>query len=260
MKYIGWSITIPCTDIRLDDLRVLAKEMEEHLHTLAIDVMNARKKFYELNYFTTVQLLMLRKELAQVKILGTSYVTCPSALTLLRSVSSKISADTVAQVVHGTYVQQSHEGEHTSCNGSVQNMSAETLVAAEHASTIAPMPSVSKFDVSALSEKEKEVFVYLTEHLGFGEKLVHMALQKCGENVHECLTWCTDNDGVILFSDDEEDTESDEELHRSSDEELEEAISLPSTGKCNNVDQDMFMLSHCCYKRTKGGRTPKLSH
>lgn len=67
VQYIGWYITIPCKLEIMPELRKLHNAMNCELQSWREEVREARFHHYELNYFTTPQLLTLRKELGYLK-------------------------------------------------------------------------------------------------------------------------------------------------------------------------------------------------
>lgn len=91
-----------------DRLQQQAKEMEEELRIWEDEVQKARKEYYELNYYTTMQLLTLRKELGKLKTSGQSHVN-PHVLTLLQSISTEISPPCVCKVVKGVAIEEQRE-------------------------------------------------------------------------------------------------------------------------------------------------------
>ena len=95
VKYIGWAMTFQCNNFKVDKLESLkneAKEMEHELDNWKKEVERARKHFYDINCFTTLQLLTLRKELGKFnKQLFTESNVSPHALTLLQCLSPEIS-------------------------------------------------------------------------------------------------------------------------------------------------------------------------
>lgn len=67
VQYIGWYITVPCQLEIMPELRKLHNAMNCELQSWREEVREARFHHYELNYFTTPQLLTLRKELGYLK-------------------------------------------------------------------------------------------------------------------------------------------------------------------------------------------------
>ena len=91
-----------------DRLQQQTKEMEEELRIWEDEVQKARKEYYELNYYTTMQLLTLRKELGKLKTSGQPHVN-PHVLTLLQSISTEISPPCVCKVVKGVAIEEQRE-------------------------------------------------------------------------------------------------------------------------------------------------------
>ncbi len=76
--------------------------MEDELSEWKKMVKERRHDFYELNYFSTLQLLTLRKELGTIKNSERiRAVVPPNVIALLQSISSQITSDLVCDVVHG---------------------------------------------------------------------------------------------------------------------------------------------------------------
>ena len=75
-----------------------AKEMEEALNDWEAEIQVARSQYYQLNYYTTLQLLTLRREFGRFK---ASYSSCvpTNVLALLHSVLPQITNSTVRDVV-----------------------------------------------------------------------------------------------------------------------------------------------------------------
>ena len=224
----------------LIDLRQVAEEMEQRLYAWNEEVVHARKKFYELNYFTTKQLLMLRKDMTQVKSLDVSCSVCPSVLTLLQSISTEVNTDTVRDVMQRVCGQHSdvtqglddvpiqQHVEPSTCPAE-HSMSASTLASSdEHTSSSLADRPINRCDENILSAEQLEIIAYLTERFQFSNQLVQKALQECGDDVHECLNWCRDNDGAFTFTDVEEEIVSEDEMP--SDTEPEDAMEIPTTG------------------------------
>lgn len=61
--YMKWQLSFDCSQYETTDLQALSKQMGNELVMWKEHVMSQRKKFYELNYFTAEQVLVLRKEL-----------------------------------------------------------------------------------------------------------------------------------------------------------------------------------------------------
>ena len=113
VKYTGWKLHVPCGLAHVVPmLQDQAKEMEHELKTWEEEVTQKRGEFYELNYYTTLQLLTLRKELGVIK----SKTHCrpadvtPTVLALLESISTRVSVPrvfaTVQKVITDTMISE----------------------------------------------------------------------------------------------------------------------------------------------------------
>ena len=91
-------------------LQVRASRMEKDLEDWKRELSLHRDQFYELNYFTTPQLLSLREELGQFK--GSEISAKPvkqEVMTLLQCISRQLSSDSVkneVQIVNGLLAEQ----------------------------------------------------------------------------------------------------------------------------------------------------------
>ena len=94
----------------VNSLQVQASVMEKDLDDWKRELSLHRDHFYELNYFTTPQLLSLREELGQFK--GTEISAKPvkqEVMTLLQCISRQLSSDSVkdgVQTVNGILAEQ----------------------------------------------------------------------------------------------------------------------------------------------------------
>ncbi len=205
IKYTGWVLQLQCKVNMVPDLQSLAKEMELELCEWIDSVKRARDEFYELNYFTTKQLLILRKELGRFK-RNPDPDVChqrpTTVLALLHSISPAI--DELPEVIQEVVCESLHElsnsaipcdsmsglgqPSHTSdiCS---QSLAADILASVDTGVSI-PQPSVS---AECLSIKQKDLLVEMTNY-GFTEDLVMMAFEECGENEHKIWDWCEENE------------------------------------------------------------------
>ena len=95
MKYIGWHYSFPCSSKHVSGkLQELAEEMKDDLMMWKEEVTNQRQQFYELNYYTTLQLLQLRQELC-----NTSTCFDSTVLVQLASISPKVQHCNVTEAV-----------------------------------------------------------------------------------------------------------------------------------------------------------------
>ena len=136
VQYTSWTLEFHCAEDMFEKLKNIAKEMEDQLGGWKSDVRQAREQFYELNYYTTVQLLSLRKELGRLKS-QTSTPISPNVLTLLQSISADITATDVRDAVHGV-LSEKQEGQPPPAVGAQPIPSATRPLAAESESEVPP--------------------------------------------------------------------------------------------------------------------------
>ena len=242
----------------VDTLQQQAKEMEEELQMWEDEVQQARKEYYELNYYTTMQLLTLRKELGKLKISGQPHVQTqikPQILALLESISTKISSPRVIEIVKTVLAEQQSRGtsgfttkHHTSVEllpASIAGPTSQVMPTSQVIPSVQPnKPSVAddilaSADVEAtasssraklqqpkltqdiLSQKQKEIFDNLM-NCDYSKQLILIALEKFGEDQHEAQNWIIENASQYSLSDAEsEGSDIDEEEEADSDSETE---------------------------------------
>ena len=237
MKYTGWVLSFNCAVNMVDELQQQAKNMEKELQMWEEEVRQARKEYYELNYYTTLQLLTLRQELGRLKISEQPRAHTqinPQVLALLESISTEITSPYVWDVVKSVTAEQPQGGGGASVFTVQQHSSAEVF----SASTAGPssqafphdqpvQPSLTddilaaaadrqasgsasrtrlpqpKLTHDELSEKQREVFDNFMNNYNYPERLILIALEKFGEDQHEAENWIIENASQYNLSDDE---------------------------------------------------------
>lgn len=104
VKYTGWILTFHCRVDMVNALQQQAKDMEKELQIWEEEVQQVRNKYYELNYYTTLQLLALCKELGRLKTFSQSHFCTeisPHILALLESISAEMSSPYIWEAVTG---------------------------------------------------------------------------------------------------------------------------------------------------------------
>ena len=97
--YVGWEMWFPCNLPNVvDRLQQVASKLEADLEQWKHEIQKQREQFYELNYYTTKQLLLLRQELGRLQEPGENVVK-PEAMALLQSISRKITDNEVKTCV-----------------------------------------------------------------------------------------------------------------------------------------------------------------
>ena len=263
MKYSGWVLSFHCAVDMVDTLQQQAKDMEEELQTWEEEVRQARKEYYELNYYTTLQLLTLRKELGRLKISeqprAHSQIN-PQVLALLESISTEIISPYVWEAVKSVTAEQQQGGasvftaqHHTSTEMLLTNMAtpisqilpsdrpiqpslADVILASAdmQTSTSASRARLQqpKLTYDKLSEKQREMFDNLMK-CEYSKRLILIALENVGEQLSEAENWIFENASQYGSSDDEGgETDIEEEEESEVDSEVEDtlpqATSLPS--------------------------------
>ncbi len=210
VKYTGWILQVPNpqdpsdTNI-ISDLRDQAKIMEDELSEWKKMVKDKRRDFYELNYFSTLQLLTLRKELGTIKNSERSRaVVPPNVIALLQSISSQITSGLVCDVVHGVAsvpITELMETEDVVEDDAVPSM--DEIKASADRQTLAKSTVSTNLD---LSFEEKAIVDHIIQRLSFPKPLILKALEtyrgKGGEwDKYDIQTWCNDNAEKFVFDD-----------------------------------------------------------
>lgn len=208
--------------------------MEAELSKWKATINYARQEFYELNYYTTVQLLTLRRELSMEK---SAFDIAPNVVFLLQSISEEITSGDVREVVKDVVTHTPCPPD-TSLRADVMEMAVpeadttekmlptikemlptpnpvrETLIVEVSPKESTPpaddMPELSDYE---LTDDERKILNYVTAALDCSKFLVLKAFEMFrGENKdrYDYLEWCGDNYEKFNFkcaSDSEEDEE-----------------------------------------------------
>ena len=237
VKYIGWSITVPCSPELILELRKLHSLMQTELEDWKKAVRDARRKHYELNYFTTPQLLSLRQDLG---CLTSSSSIDLQVVALLRSISPHISMQSIRLAVErevGKAVASRQETEpQQQVIGSLQTAMNENKSATQS------MPSPPKRQARKKGKKQKyakavqqDTSVQTSEKITpeemkqkkilanivgtYGKRYKSLVLKAFKEGMDDQIeieNWVIDNEDQILPSEsdqggEDEDTSSEEE-------------------------------------------------
>lgn len=205
VQYIGWYITVPCKLEIMPELRKLHNAMNCELQNWREEVREARLHHYELNYFTTPQLLTLRKELGYLK--NRSVSISRLAQALLQSIAPV----TDMQALLDSLMLVSDEP--TSLTTQKQTVSVSEKEQESEGVNESPC------DLDHLSPAKKEIFEYIVKVYGSRfEKIVLKAFED-GETKQE------DIENMIIEYDSSGD-ESGDEWGDSSGDESDSEVSL----------------------------------
>ena len=220
MEHSGSVLTSPCAQYEgggedplfnerqgkelVELLQEHAKHLEDVLRDWECDIQVARTQFYQLNYYTTFQLLTLRREFSRYKASSSMYVP-PNILALLHSVSPQIgeSTDVVQDAVmraisevqssptnsngdiHSALV--SSKRSRVCDNRSSSNTSSYTCTndSLDHSSTI-----------DDLNSEQRQVFTRCVQSFGYSKSHVFKAFEECGPNAnkYDIEQWCDNHD------------------------------------------------------------------
>ena len=225
---------IPCTDKEslVDKLQGMARKMEDDLKKWNEEVKGSRSTFYELNNYTTAQLVKLRKELGKMRANGGVAVVEPGVMLLLQSISPDLTPAALKDSVlnflmeaaspenqrteamlcsqHGEFSKQPVLSGNENLNAHHQPPSAvgplnvnrfETNVILDAIESDAIKPTSSRLTIEQLTGKLKDAFINLTSTYGFPPRLVLSALEQCGEDKYAAEDWC--NEHLMAFTESE---------------------------------------------------------
>jgi hypothetical protein len=214
---------------RVNELEAYAKKMEEDLVMWENEVKKSRSHHYELNYYTTLQLLRLRKELGLVRQNPTKMVD-PQILALLESISPKVSSSSVQSVISNLekelldlpLLSEENTQVEPADSAITEDLSDSPLENTElHTPVLEPVqisssslssvrtsdkPHLTKND---LTDSQNIIFTDLVEYKEYSHLLVLKAFEQLPAtcNQYDIQDWCEEKDGTYDFEDKDEDEE-----------------------------------------------------
>ena len=214
VRYIWWKMGFFCQTLLVKSLQRVAKDMEDELESWNKEVGEAREKFYGLNYFTTCQLLTLRRELGRFKADHSAQAhLARQVIALLESISSGVTLSDLPYLVQSlikrskdTPVRVQHPPEIMS-QSTIPPVSPSVVappVINEPPSL--PLARISKKD---LNDKQKRFFTDITVKFDYSEKTALKAIEAVGdgdyndienwlcENGDECETHFQESEGIV---------------------------------------------------------------
>lgn len=249
VTYSGWLMAFDCAtytvighgpkqEVQLQEeaaaqwvsaLHTFAKDMENTLREWENEVKEARSRHYELNYYTTLQLLKLRKELSHIRQNPCRHVH-PEIVALLESISPQVTSESVKSVLVGlekTLLDLRTAAdcvphdlyEEETVTQVPASMPIGNSVASDNAHLATPkvdsLPSPSycsqastrKLDVKPhlvekdLNVNQRETLSNLVEYHGYSRQLVLKAFEECPTtaNQYDIQDWCDEHEGVFQF-------------------------------------------------------------
>ena len=177
-------------------------------------VAKAREHFYCLNYYTTQQLLLLRKELSLYIDPNYNHNLRPDVLSLLQCLSREITQEQVISHIRDTDDLDEDEeitpsnlvSQHMEEISTIEEdngMTAVTPVTTRHSPTSAAQPKLGEND---LTIKQRMIFDNLIMSYGFHSKLILLAFERSAEPEieEEVEIWCSQHQDEFEFIDEGE--------------------------------------------------------
>ena len=260
VQYIGWTMEFYCQSHLVEDLRDQAKEMEDELERWNKEVVDARRMFYELNYYTMRQLLVLRSELGRMK--SEKALLLPThgqVMALLESISSAISPCVLAGIVQNVTSEHLEDGyQETEDLPPLPSTPVERETPLETSSlpalpldnqltsgaqpavrVVSSLPPV-RLSREDLSEEQEEHFTDICESLKYCEMTALKAIEEVGgRDWNDIRNWLEDHgeeyDRLFSSAEGKADAESqdkeleDSEIEEEEEESEESADDLPPT-------------------------------
>ena len=250
--YIGWEMRFPCCLPNVvDRLQQVACKLEGNLEQWKCEIQEQRDQFYELNYYTTQQLLLLREELGRLKESRQNAVN-PKAMTLLQSISRDVPSDVMKGYVQHVVHEEQEQGaavasvvENTIDKHNLIEEAEEQVISTESSldgptSVIVELLKSEANKISTpraqrqmddLSNEQRAILANISNSFGFHQQLVLLAIERCANpmDFKTVAAWCTDNEDNYNYSEDgdEEEREMEEEEEELSEEEesMEQEVS-----------------------------------
>ena len=212
---MGWVLKFPCTlpkddDDIVDKLTDILNEMTTDLEEWQDKVAEARNQFYCLNYFTTRQLLLLRKELSYFSNPDYCGDLKPDVISLLQSVSKDVSPKLIVSHIREISDDLEDTGEtrltsddtinesYASDTGMNESNREVAAITSKFLLSSVPQPQLSDCD---LTDKQNAILDNLIESFGFSKKLVLLAFEQIAKPdiEEEVQKWCIQHEDKYIF-------------------------------------------------------------
>ena len=201
-----------CKTLLVEDLQKQAKRMEDDLDEWNQTVTLARNKFYELNYYTTRQLLILRSELGKIKSLGleSRQQYFGQVMTLLESLSCEITPTDLKRVVNLVSFEHDVNERETSPSSMIQekhqpvpsvppphlSLLSQVAPSKHHLGKLEHMPRLPPVSLSRekLTVKQEEHCVSIIEKFSLSEMTALKAIEVVGDgDWNDIKNWLDEN-------------------------------------------------------------------
>ena len=243
-EYIKWNLRFSCCMPRVYNLLAYqAKKMEYDLSNWLQEVKNERNHFYELNYFTTPQLLGLREELGYFETSNEQRSKIePNIMNLLHGISEDLFPDSIKGALDTLKIQMPSSLVNPLNSADTSNKSTDSdkllkdRLLQEKVRSKKPISTVAedineanyprpKMNVDDLTPDQKS-HLYNLEDAGFNKLLILLAFERIAPTsrmLEDVSEWCGKHEYDFDYPDDDTDSETDSET-MSDDESTNEEI------------------------------------
>lgn len=247
---MGWVLKFPCRlPSVVDELKILLKIMREDLSEWQKMVADMRQCYYSLNYFTTEQLLLLRKELCHFTDSSYDGAMQPDVIALLQCLSREVTPGVVTSIFRGesnddeedrTLEKETMDVSHLDVSIQEKDIEGPSKITKHFLtsnSMFSPQPQLAEVH---LTNKQKAIMTNLQDRYFFSDKLIHLAFEQCEqpEIEEDVERWCSEHQHEYGYLDDEEESEESEEaITDEEDLSLEENEHLVLEGEFLSMDK-----------------------
>ena len=251
-EYLRWKLQFPCAIPNvLELLKYQARKMETVFESWMNEVNEKRDEFYELNYYTTSQLLALSEGLGQFSSnLHGSPSIKPDVMNLLYSISQKVTLEEIKTVLKKSNIflantdlvdensalfsslpktpsfaeadRLAHDSEVDGEEPVLKEKRKKT--SQERMKSNCPKPQIQLGDLT----QEQTSHFYNLEECDYHNKLILLAFERCENRniIEEVAKWCRILSEDYYFSDEDvsssETEEEEEENYEEEEEELDQ--------------------------------------
>ena len=201
--------------VKVITLQDYIRDLDRQLIAWKQNVDNARGKYYELNYFTTIQLLQLRKELGMLTQPNATHIVKPNVLMLLKSISPQVDSRVVVDSMQ--VATQATQPEPMDYEGEVEAITTATAIATTTdvevmESSLAfekqdPQQSISSPSATLgqpslmyedLTDHQQEAYAHCVDFFGYSKRHVLRAFKECGKETtkYDIEQWCVSNEDI----------------------------------------------------------------
>ena len=191
IDYTHYTLQFGCSQYKKKDIDEHISKLDKTLIDWKKSVQSHRKKYPQLNYYTSQQLLDLQKEFGKLKKDPSLRPSCKLMLLLL-SVTSNPSESRISRAI--SLIASMSQG----CS----DRAAKSIISHRPIATLGL--EERRLNVGVLSEKEKELYDTLTSDDHYSPALVLRAFEASPKDADEddLRFWCMDNESK--FSEDEQ--------------------------------------------------------